>query len=114
MDEVKEMTPETINVLLKTEELKKDIRNSMMHGEESIIRGITFFEVMFKAINPSNIDDEKLDNIENSVRRHLKKREEALQKINPSMHYGVNRCFLILESNYRTKKNNEDKKKVRK
>lgn len=114
MEEVKEMTTETLNLLVLTEELKKDIKNSMMHGEASIIKGITLFEVMVKAINPTKIDDQEIDMIEDSVRRHVRTREEALQKVNPSLHYGVNRCFLILETRYRTKKEVPSKKKVRK
>ena len=114
MDEVKEMTTETLNLLIMTEDLKRDIRKSMMRGEESILRGITMFETMVKAMNPEKIDDEQIEFIESNVRRHLRNREETLQKINPSMHYGVNRCFLILENNYRTKKIEEKKKKTRK
>ena len=98
MMEVKELTNVTKELLERTEELKENIKNSMMSGEFNIIRGVIIFEIILKEFNPNVVDEDEILRIENYVRNYVRKKEEDMQKINPYVHYGVNRCFLMLES----------------
>ena len=98
MTEVKELTDITSRLLEKIEELKMNIKNSMMHGEVNIIRGIVIFEVILKELNPSVLDEEEINKIEDYVRKYINEKEYDMQKVNSYVHYGVNRCFLVLES----------------
>ena len=108
MTEEKELNAVTKDLLYKTEILKNEIKNSMMHGEFNIIRGIVIFEVILKELNPAFINDEEVNKIENFTRKYLIEKEEKMQKVIPYIHYGINRCFIILESyNVMIKKRNK-------
>ncbi len=98
MTEVKELTELTKSILERIEELKINIKNSMMSGEINILRGIIIFEVILKELNPDVLDDNEITKIEDYVRKYLNKKEYDMQKINSYVHYGVNRCFLVLET----------------
>ena len=98
MEEVVEFNEATNDLLKRIEDLKKDITNSMTHGETKIIKGITIFEAILKEFNPSVLDKEKIFEMEEYTRRYLIEKEEKMQRVNAYVHYGINRCFLILES----------------
>ena len=110
MTEVVEYNEVTRELLDRVENLKKDIKNSMTHGEVNIIKGIVIFEAILKEFNPSDLDREEIDKIEGYVRRYLIEKEEKMQRVNAYVHYGVNRCFLILESYNNIKEKNLVKK----
>ena len=97
MAEEKEMTIVTEKLLVETEKLKKSIKDSMMVGELAIIKGIIFFEVIVKEINPEILDESEISKIKNYTLKVLRNKEEEMQKVNNHMHYGVNRCFLMLD-----------------
>ena len=97
MAEEKKLTLVTERLLLETEELKKSIKESMMVGELAILKGIIFFEVIIKRINPEVLDENEIKKIKNSTIRVLRNEEEEKQKVNNHMHYGIERCFLMLD-----------------
>ena len=98
MAEVIELSEVTKELLRRVDELKKNIKESMTYGESKILKGIVIFETVLSELNPSVIDDEQIIVIESCVRRCLSKKEELTQHIDAYVHYGVNRCFLMLES----------------
>ena len=109
MTEVTEYNDVTKDLLERIKDLKKDIRNSMMHGEYNILKGIVIFETILKEFNPRVLDDNEIAKIEGFVRRYLIEKEEKMQHVNAYVHYGINRCFLILESY-----NNVEEEKIEK
>ena len=104
MTEEKELTNVTKELLKRIEQLKKNIKNSMMSGEVNILKGIVIFEVILKEINPSVIDENEALLIEDYVNKYLIKKEDAMQRVNSYIRYGINRCFLVLESYNKIKK----------
>ena len=110
MTEVKELNEVTKELLSRMEILKNDIKNSMIRGEFNIIKGIIIFEAVIKELNPEVINEEEVNKIENFTKRYLIEKEEKMQKVNPYVHYGINRCFMILESYNRLDKEKKKKK----
>mgnify|MGYP007069999742 CR=1 FL=1 len=105
MTDEKKITAVTEQLLIETDKLKKSIKESMMVGEVAIIKGIIFFEVIVKEVNPEVLTDEEINKIKNYTMIVLKSKEEEIQKVSNHMHYGVNRCFLMLDGyNRRIKK----------
>ena len=105
MTEEKQLTVVTEQLLIETEKLKKSIKESMMVGELAIIKGIIFFEVIVREVNPQELSEEEINKLKTYTLRVLKNKEEEMQKVSNHMHYGVNRCFLMLDGyNRRIKK----------
>ncbi len=104
MTEEKELTKVTCELLEKIEEVKNNIKKSMVVGEVNILKGITIFEVVLKEFNPSKLDMEEVIRIEEFTSHYISKKEEEMQRVNPKVHYGINRCFLIIEGYVKTKK----------
>ena len=109
----KEINAVTYELLKRIEELKKNIKNEMMHGEYGILKGVAIFEVIIKELNYDKINDEVVDEIINYVNSYVKNKEEAMQHVDPRVHYGINRCFLVL-CNYNEVVNNKVKNKKKK
>ena len=110
MTDKKELSEVTQELLKKIAILKKNIKKSMIRGEVSILKGIIIFEAMLIELNPNILDGDEITRIENSTRRYLIEKEEQTQHVDNYIHYGVNRCFLILETYNRFK----DKKLTKK
>ena len=110
MTDVKELNEETKELIERIELLKKNLKNSMMRGEARIVKGIIIFETIVKELNPSTLDENTIDKIEECTRRYLIEKEELTQHVDAYVNYGVNRCFLILEM-YRKNKNKKLTKK---
>lgn len=105
MTEEKKLTLVTEQLLVETEKLKKSIKESMMVGEVAIIKGIIFFEVIVREVNPEVLTEEEINKIKNYTLRVLKAKEEEMQKVSNHMHYGINKCFLMIDGyNRRIKK----------
>ena len=113
MTEVTELTEVTKELMIELDKLKEDIKNSMIRGEVNILKGIIIFEAVLKEINPLSINDEETARIEAIVRNYLRNKEELMQHVNAYVHYGVNRCLLILYS-YNKLKNIDKKELIKK
>ena len=82
MTEVVELNEVTKELLKRITDLKRNIKESMMHGEVNILKGIVIFEVILKELNPSIIDGESVGKIEEYTRKYLSKKEEEMQQLN--------------------------------
>ncbi len=98
MTEVKKETIVTSQLLEETLRLKKNIRENMMSGETDILRGIVFFEEIIKEVNPMFLDIENIDKIKSYAVFLLKEKEEKMQRSSNYVHYGLDRCFLLMDS----------------
>ena len=94
--EEKALSDVTTELLAKTDELKENIKGSMMRGEFGILKGISVFEVILREINPMAINDHEINRIMTLVNNYLREKEELMQKVDVRMHYGINRCYMIL------------------
>ena len=110
MTEVTNFSEVTIQLLTRIDDLKKSIKNSMTVGEVNILKGILIFETILKEIDPLVLDRNEIDKIEEYTRKYLIKKEDDMQRVNAYVHYGVNRCFLILETFNNAKEKKLDKK----
>lgn len=87
----------TLELLDRTNILKKQVKRNSMIGDNSIITGIELFEDIIKELNVDSIDDETVQFIEKNVDELLIRIEEKRQIINRYIDYGINCCYIILE-----------------
>jgi len=107
------LTLVTCEILNRINSMKQEIKKSMMVGERNILKGITIFEEVFKELNPLSINDEIVSNIENYVDLVLISHEEKVLKVNQYVHFGVYRCYNLLEAyNKFINRNRNEKKKI--
>lgn len=104
MTEEEKLTEITKEILIRTNELKDSTKKSMIIGEINIIRGIIVFETIVKKINPSKIDYEEIDKINNYVNMYMTNKEELTQSVNHHMKQGILLCNLILYAYYKDEK----------
>ena len=97
MTEVKKETMVTSQLLEETLRLKKGIKEAMMAGEFDILNGIVFFEEVVREVNPEVLDEYSINKIRSYTLSLLGRKEEGTQRIKNNMHYGVERCFLLME-----------------
>jgi hypothetical protein len=105
-NECEELSQVTEEILALTENLKKSIKESMVVGERSIIKGITLFEEVIKELNPDKIDDGIISMIISYVSIVLYKQEEQMQRVDNKVHYGVSQCYMLIDL-YNKKKKRE-------
>ena len=112
MTEVKcvELTTTTIEILEMITAMRHDIESSMMVGERNILRGIDIFEKILKEINPDTIDSNQVIKIEEYISLKLQKDEDSCQRVNSFIHYGINRCYSVLEAYNKYSKGNSKKR----
>lgn len=92
-----ELTGVTKDLIERANIIKDNVKKSMMVGEVNIIKGIVIFEAMVKEINPSVINDDTVNEINNYVAVYLRKKEEKEQKVNNYIHHGINQCLMMLD-----------------
>ena len=110
MTDEKELTEVTKELLERIEILRKNLKKSMTRGESSIVKGIIIFEAILKEVNPSVLDESEIVKIEEYTKRYLIEKEERTQHVDSYVHYGVDRCLLILATYNKYK----DKKLIKK
>ncbi len=98
MTEEKELTEITKELLSRINNLKENTKKSMIVGEVNIIKGIIIFETILKEINPSVLNDEKMNMILKTVYDYITKKEEMTQTVNHRIHEGLALCSIILDS----------------
>lgn len=104
------LTLVTSEILERINIMREDIKKSMMVGEGNILRGITIFEEVVKEMNPVDINDDIFFEIEKNVNLVISSREEKYQKVNQHVHFGIDRCYMMLYMY--NKMVNRNKKKV--
>lgn len=92
------LTETTMEILGMLDVAREDIKNSMVIGENSILRGIDFFEKLLRELNPNTMDDEEISLIEKVVSVRIIRDEDICQRVNSYVHFGLDRCYLILWS----------------
>ena len=90
--EDKQLNMITNEILDRTNGLKKCINDSMTVGGTYIIRGIVCFEEVLKTINPIEINDLVVENIQMCINDILEKKEI----FNRYYKLGINKCYFIL------------------
>ena len=99
MDMDDKILSNTTNELLeRVNILKCFIKNGMIDGDVGIIEGITLFEDILIQMNPDEIDDSVVSVIENKVNEKSFSNIYLNRRLNYSVGYGIDRCFLILET----------------
>ena len=96
VDNKKELSMITLELLDRTNELKNSILNSMVIGDSSIVMGIDIFEEMLIKINPSVINEEVTQYIHNSMENELINYRGNFRLINNYVRNGVEYCYSIL------------------
>lgn len=102
----------TLELLDRTNILKKQVKRNSMIGDNNIITGIELFEDIIKELNVDSIDDETVQFIEKNVDELLIRIEEKRQIINRYIDYGINCCYIILEG-YNKRVNNKPYTRIR-
>ena len=87
----------TNEILERTATFKNCVAVDFIPGDKSIIDGIELFETTLKELNPEYIDEDIQEFIKNIINNVMTNIEEAKQKVNHRMHYGINCCYTILE-----------------
>ena len=83
----------TNDILERTSYLKECVRKSDTIGEEYIIKGIVCFEEVLRCINPIEINEKVIKEIQMYINDILYKREMLFNKY---YNLGINRCYFIL------------------
>ena len=104
MKEVDKLSTITCEILGRVLTLKKCIKDGMMVGDNSILDGVIIFEESIKKLNPKEINDDVVLKIENYINYMVTNEENKNQKINTYLHYGLHRCYFILETYNRVTK----------
>lgn len=99
-----ELSQVTKDILGLTNNLKKRTKESMVVGEKSIIKGITLFEEVIKEINPDVIDDGIISMIISYVSIVLFRKEEKEQRVDNSVHFGIQQCYMVIDMYNKRKK----------
>ncbi len=99
-----ELNQVTIEVLELVDNLKKRIKESMMVGERSILKGVTLFEEVIKELNPNEINDNVISIIVSYVSIILFKQEEKKQRVDNMVHYGIQQCYMMIDIYNKSKK----------
>lgn len=92
-----ELTGVTKDLIERANIIKDSVKKSMMIGEVNIINGIVIFETIVKEINPSVINDDTVNEINNYIALYLRQKEEKEEKVNNYIHHGVNQCLTMLD-----------------
>ena len=92
-----ELTKLTSDLILEIERLKKSVKEDMMVGEKEILKGIVFVEEVVKELNPVSLNDEIVCKIKYHTCSVLSIKEEQMQRVSNHIHYGIFKCFLMLE-----------------
>ena len=95
-----ELTLVTKELLLRTENLKKCTMDSMVIGDNHIVRGIVIFEETLKEINPEEITDEVVSYMEKVLTQYVLSRSGRNTNF---IRYGIFLSTMILD-NYQKEK----------
>ena len=106
-----ELTLVTSEILERINIMREDIKKAMMVGEGNILKGITIFEGVIRETNPLDINDDVVLEIENKVDLVVASYEEKCQRVNQHAHFGIYRCYTMLES-YNKEVNRNIKRKI--
>ena len=96
--EEKEINPLTNELLERISLMEESVKKSRMIGEKSVLKGINVFKAILVDINPSDINDDMVCLIEDTVATYVREKENEVQAINHYLHYGLRICYSVIES----------------
>ena len=106
-----EYTLLTKDLLKRTEYIKESIASSMVVGDTSIIRGVVIFEDIVKGFNFDEIDNNTIEWLNNYIINMLNNKKGNFKNVNNYVYFGIERCFMMLYSYYKTNILNKKKEK---
>ena len=97
MNDERELSTLTVDLLYRTGNIKNSIKDEMMVGWNEVIKGIIFFEEILKEINPLIIDDREVLIIKDIVSKCIVEHDYKVRRIDYYEHFGINQCCMMLD-----------------
>ena len=94
----------TLEILAAIDNFVEKIKDSMVLGEDGILKGINYFKDALKEVNPIIVNDETVLMVKELADRNILEDEERMQHVNNSARLGILQCGLIMNGYVKRKK----------